>query len=239
MAKQQQKRKTQRPTNHAYRGCRDIVLSNSGTGSPGTTTVQLGFNSSGTASFVGAFAPLGLGGAPLTANAAVLGPPVIGNIASPLLRGLWNKSQDFQMYRVTRAKCVFVANTGSTTSGQLIMAGYTDPLDVSNLTQNAYVSSTESARTFNLASASTKELSVSIPVDTSWKKVTGFVTVTGSTAPFTGGSSMLIPVNSVNDLCFGAVSVLVQGGPASGSAGTLYIDYDVEFKGLIDTSVNL
>lgn len=226
--------KTKVVTNHRYTGLREAILVG-GTGGVSTTALAINSNASGVTSGAFALCPVGLTAAKLAAGvytSAAL------NVSTPPLRGLYNKAIDFQMYRVLRAKLVFVGATGSTTSGIITLVGYTSAIDVNFQTSLAQLSG-PNTKSFDLASGSAKELSVPIPVDSSWKKVSATLSVPGTAAPFFGGSDSCVTVSSVDDLCFGAVSYIVGSGPVSTYLGTLFVDYDVEFKGVIDSSVNL
>lgn len=159
-------------------------------------------------------------------------------MSAPLMRGLYGRALDFQWYRVSRAKLVFVGSVGAPTQGIITLVGYSSPTDV-NIGTGIPQLSGPSTRTFDFANSSTRELSVPIPVDSSWKKVTSIMSTLGTGAPYFGGSGTVVNVSSVDDICFGAVSYTIGSGPNSTYMGTLFIDYDVEFKGVIDASVNL
>lgn len=238
-----QKKTTRRPVlNHRFVGLREAILAGGAGSTPGTSSLAINTNSGGSTSGSFALSPLGLTAATTNpANTGVYSNGTPGNVCGPLLRGLYNRAIDFQWYRVTRAKLVFVGTQGSTVTGIITLVGYTSALDVAIGTGIPQLSS-GSTKTFDLSNSSTKELSVPIPVDSSWKRVTSLLTVNGSSVPFFGGSTSLVPVATVDDICFGAVSYNVGSGPTgTGSGayiGTLFLDYDVEFKGVIDASVN-
>jgi len=162
-----------------------------------------------------------------------------GNVVGPPLRGLWNKAVDFQWFRVTRAKFVFTGAIGSTATGSITLAAYTDPADVSRITYSTYVSGS-STKTFDLASASSgRELSVNVPVDSSWKRVSSLLSVPGNTYPFAAvDATSVANVNTVADLSFGAVTLNVAGAPFTTFLGNAFLDYDVEFRGVIDSALN-
>jgi len=224
-----------RKINHVFVGCRDVIIGGNAATSQQPATAFT--NSAGSFGQVWPLCPLGLTTAVYTSSAYTIGTP--GNVSPPILRGLYNRAVTFQWYRITRAKLVFVGNVGSTSTGTLTLAGYTDPIDVAAPTTIPTVSNSTATKVFDLASSSTKELSISIPIDSAWKKVSSILLEPAGASPFSGNSTtMLVPVNSVADLCFGAISVAVAGGPASAAVGNMYIDYDVEFKGVIDLSLN-
>lgn len=242
MANQKKASGKSRPVNHRFVGMRDAVQTGGTGDSPGVSALAINTNAGGSTSGSFAFAPIGLTAAKLnttTPQNFVNG--AVGSVSKPLLRNLYYRAIDFQWYRVTRAKLVFVGAQGSNVTGIITLVGYTSPLDVAIGTGVPQLSG-PNTRTFDLASAATKELSVPIPVDSAWKKVSALLSVTGSTAPFYGAGDSAINVSTVDDLCFGAVSYIVGSGPTgSGSGayiGTLFVDYDVEFKGVIDPGVN-
>lgn len=232
-------RKTKtRSTNHSFQGLREALLLTGPGGTPGSVAspvVQTVSNTQYNSAWV--LAPCGLTSTQVVANAYTRGTP--GNICSPPLRGLYSRAIDFQWYRVTRAKLVFVGSVSSNIGGIISMAGYSDPFDVTNITLTATVSG-PSTKTFDMASASTKELSIPVPVDSSWKKCSSVLTVPGDVYPFVAAnSSALAVVNSVSDLAFGAVSIAWQtDAPANTNLGRIFLDYDVEFRGPIDFGIN-
>lgn len=224
-------------SNHLFTGCRDAVTYVAGQSSvPGTAAYYITSSSGGNVGFGAPLCPLGLGAA--TYSSGAYSNATQGNVANPLLRGLFNRASDFQWYRVLRAKLVFVGSVGSTTSGTITLAGYSDPNDVIAATLQGLTSG-PGTKVFDLSSSSTKELSVPIPVDTAWKKCSWVLSQPASSSPFTGsGTTTLNPLSTVSALCFAGISVTVIGAPASTTLGFLYIDYDVEFKGPIDSTLN-
>jgi len=227
-----------RSANHSFHGLREALLAPEPGGSPGTTAAPIG-QTVANVQYNNAWvlAPLGLTSTQLGASSYTRGSP--GNVCGPPLRGLYNRAVDFQWYRVTRAKLVFVGSVSSTIAGTIALAGYSDPFDVTNITLSATVSG-PSTRTFDAASASTKELSVPVPVDSSWKKCSSILTIPGDVYPFTGANpGSIAVVNTVSDLAFGAVSIAWQtDAPANTNLGRIFLDYDVEFRGPIDASIN-
>lgn len=222
--------------NHAYKGLREPFLTPGPRANASTSVFYLTADSSGNANFAQILAPLGLTSVTLGASAYTAG--TLGNVTGPPLRGLYNRCVDFQWYRVTRAKLVFVSAVGSTVIGQVTLAGYTDPADVAASTIQTYLSGT-GTRTFDLASASTREISVPIPVDSTWKKCSSVLSVPGNSYPYTGASAgSLASVANVSDLSFGAVQCNLAAGTANQYVGTLHLDYDIEFKNPIDFSIN-
>lgn len=233
---QQSKQVARRKPQHLYLNCRDS-FSVPSVGSIQNGALLLSSDANGAVSFGVVLNPMGLTAATLSASAWNQG--VAGNVMAPQFRGLYNKAIDFQWYRITRAKFVFVAVTSSNTTGQATLAGYSDPMDIANTTFGGNISG-PNTKSFTLSSGSTREFSVPVPVDTSWKKVSSVLTYPAGAFPFVGNSTTtLVTVASVADLSFGAVSLRVTGAPASSALGSLYLDYDVEFKGPVDPYVNL
>ena len=199
------------------------------------TATILNGGTSGSYNYV--LSPLGLTSAYLSSGNFIAG----GNVDPPHLRKLYGMALDFKYYRVLSGKLIFVPNYGSTQPGQLVMSSSRDVGDSSNYAQSAY-SSGPNYKTFNL-SLVTKEISVVLDVDTSWKKVTTVLSVPGQSIPFTGtaGAATIIPVNTVNDLCFSGVAMTVSvptAVTADTSFGVFMVDYEIEFKGIIDSAVN-
>lgn len=227
---------------HVFKGCRDSVMTVTPRSTPGTTMFPVSSSSTGNGNAAFVLAPLGLTSVTLASGQFSQG--VVGNVFPPVLRGLYNKAVDFQWYRVSRAKVVFVSNQGSTCIGRITLAAYSDPIDVTQIPFDSFVSGS-STKTFDVSSAANKEVSISLPVDSSWKKVSSALTSVANVYPFVGvDATSFATIATVGDLSFGAFAYSLAGfgqGTAPGAVavvGTFYIDYDVEFKGVIDAGVN-
>lgn len=240
MAKKNNSNNRKTVMNHSFKGVRDTLLVPQPGGLTNTALAVTSTNA-GTGNNAWTFSPLGL--TSVTLAGGVFSQGTTGNIVGPSLRSLYNRSLDFQWYRVTRAKVVFVGNVGSTVTGSLTMAAYTDPSDVGQITYQAFISG-PGTRSFDMASAATKEFSVPVPVDSSWKRVSSILTVPGNVYPYTAAAADCFSVvNSVADLCFGAFTYYLTGYTSGGVAtasnvGQFYLDYDVEFKSPVDVSVS-
>jgi hypothetical protein len=49
---------------------------------------------------------------------------------------------------------------------------------------------------------------------------------------------VVVNVATLDDLCFSAIGINIQNAPASTFIGTFRLDYEVEFRGIIDTAAN-
>lgn len=217
---------------------REEVMLGSGS-APGTTSAVAVLNGTNT-NTGGAYCltPLGLTGAVLSAGVYTNG--TIGNVDPPHLRKLNNLAIDFQSYRVLSGKFVFIPSVGVTTPGQIVLATSRDAIDGATLPQVAFATGT-SSRVFNLSVG--KEVSVPMDVDSSWKKVTSVLTQAGNTMPL-GGTALnttLVSFNSIADLSFSTVSWLLTNtsNTVTTNYGVFAVEYEVEFRGLIDVAVNL
>lgn len=228
---------------HSFPGCREAFLTTGPRANPGTVqyAAPTDVNGAGSCAFV--VAPLGL--TSVTLSGTTFSAPVYGNVYGPTLRGMFNKCTDFQWYRVTRAKFVFVGAYGSTVTGNITLVAYSDPIDISVSTGANYLSG-PNTRTFDIANAAGKELSVPVPVDTSWKKCSSILTCASNAYPFVGATaSGFVPVSTVADLACAGVAASwngfsTGGAPVStGNMGSFYLDYDLELKGVIDSSANI
>lgn len=206
---------------HKFNNVREVILSDIGT----SAVLSTATNNQGTAFTRSVLSPLGLNGCSWD------GAKFVGTVfEKPHLRWLQSQAVNFGSYRILRAKVVFVGNLGSTTTGQLSVACFRDVLDAAGDPYQGYTAGPNS-RVFDLASTSQREASIPIPVDTSWKKVSYVMAIGGDAKPFTSGTTTgFIPVNSANDLCFGAFSAVAVGAPLSTTIGNWYLDYDIEFK---------
>lgn len=210
-----------------------LVMGGSSSG-PGTTAVAAVTNASGVYSGSYILNTSGLSSATLVSGAYVTG--AIANVDPPHLRKLYNMAQDFKYYRVLSGKFSLVPNVGTTQQGVVVLASSRDVLDAGQSAQVAYASSA-TYKTFNLSLG--KTMSIPLDVDSSWKKVTGALSIPGNTYPFYNGSNtMLVPANTVNDLSFSGVMCSINNAGSSINAGFLTVEYEVEFKGIIDSNIN-
>lgn len=215
-----------------FRNIRDPVVGNAASTSP---TIY-GMNTDGTGTFTTSlnFSPLGFSGlifsvpSPNTAGTQII--PSIGTVASPYLPWLYNQSRGFERYRITRCTAIWVGNQGSNTTGRVMLDSSTDYADAATLINLA---TSTGGKVWDLGTAASKELRFPCDVDTSWKKVSS------ATALLSATSSYYTPVNSVNDLSFTTVFISVVGAPASVNAGSLFMEYDVEFKDPISFPSNV
>lgn len=203
-------------------------------GSPGTTvyapvTDAIGANDRFFLS------PVGLTAATLSASTYADGSTT--NVEKPHLRKLYNLALDFRLYRVLSGKLVWVPGCAVTTPGQITMSSSADPFDGVVATAVAY-SSGQSYKTFNLSAG--KECSIALSVDPSWKKISSVMSCPmGSVFDGSGtAANVVINVASLDDLCFTTIGVNVQGSGSGVTVGTFRMEYEVEFKGLIDAATN-
>lgn len=237
------KQKQNRPkAGHSFPGCREPFLNPGPRSGASAQVYNLTTDSGGSVVFQQVLAPIGLTSTVLSSGNYTAG--TYGNVTGPPLRGLYNKASDFQWYRISRARLIFVSNMGSTATGQITLSGYTDPADTLAVTTQAYVSGANT-KTFDISAGAGKELSVPVPVDSTWKKVSSVMSYPGNAFPFTGAAATsFVAVATVSDLACGAVGAYITGfsmGTLVGGAfvGTLHLEYDIEFKGVIDSAVNV
>lgn len=168
--------------------------------------------------------PLGFNGIGLSGSTIVASAPT-----KPYLPFLYSTGKNFQEYRVTRAVLVFVSNRSSTDAGRVSLGGSKDAVDAGGASQQFGL---VNGKQYDLATlSSSKEGRFNLPVDSSWKRVSAlcFGNINGSWSPY----------NSVNDLCFSNAFIFTTGTSGSANIGTLYVEYDVEFRGPISLGLNL
>jgi hypothetical protein len=51
-------------------------------------------------------------------------------------------------------------------------------------------------------------------------------------------TNVVVNVATLDDLCFSAIGINIQNAPATTFIGTFRLDYEVEFRGIIDTAAN-
>jgi len=180
-----------------------------------------------------ALSPLGISGvqysvpSPNTAGTAIV--PTIVTSLAPYLPWLYNQSRGFERYRVLRAVAIFVSSVGSTSTGRVLLDSSTDFADTVSVNG---ISTSTGGKVFDLGSGAVKEMRFTMDVDTSWKKVS-------SATQLVSGIGTVLPVNTVNDLLFTTMFVTVSGGPASTPCGSVFVEYDVEFRDPISFGANV
>jgi hypothetical protein len=240
MAKQNQQMMNKRKTPKGYRSdtlhthlSEQLMVGVSG--GPGTGVYGSTTDASGVFNDSLFLCPLGLTAASLSASAYSNGSA--NNVEKPHLRKLWNLSLDFRSYRVTSGKLTFVPNIGSNTAGTITLSSSSDPFDMVTATAVAY-SSGPSYKTFQLSA--NKECVIPLSVDPSWKKVSPILSC--PMGPVFDGSgtatNVVVNVATLDDLCFSAIGINIQNAPATTFIGTFRLDYEVEFRGIIDTAAN-
>lgn len=217
-----------RNTSHIYRQVRDIVCNDVAN----NLVHSVSTNASGTASSAFILHPKSL--ISVTLSGTTFEPVTVD---PPHLPWLHNAGNNFARYRILNAKLVFVGSVGSTATGTIVLATFTNSIDANSALQLAYAQGNY-VKTFDLARASGKELVVPMPVDSSWKNISSALLGPGSTHPFSSSQSSIVPYSTVDALCFGAFSYTVVGAPASATLGQFFIVYDVEFKDPIALSLN-
>lgn len=217
-----------RNNSHIYRQVRDIICNDAGT----YDVHNANSDASGLASSAFVLYPRALTSVNLSGGTFA---PI--TVSAPRLPWLYKTSGNFARYRILNAKLVFVGNVGSTASGTIVLAGYTNSIDANASLQLAFTQG-NNVKSFDLARASGKELVVPIPVDSSWKSVSSALMGPGSTYPLSATTSAIVPFNTVDSLSFGSVAYSVVGAPALVRLGQFFVVYDVEFKDPISVDLN-
>lgn len=225
---------TRTKNNHntkVFKNIREALVSNAAIGNS-SASFDLTTTSSGTIDQQTPLAPLGVSGPQLVSAASGSAVTInTASIESPHLPWLYNTARNFERYRVTRANLVFVGNVGSTSTGRIIMDSTTDYADM--LTTST-IANTSGGKGWALASAANKDLRFQMDIDNSWKRVSAYTHNTIAAA-----TGYLDIMSSVNDLLFSCLVIVVTGAAASTNIGTVFIEYDVEFKDPITWSANV
>jgi len=212
--------------NHVFRNVRDPVVLDASQGLP--TSFSITTNSSGSFNNNQTICPLGIVGYNILSAAS--GSSV--TYTTSYIQGakhpwLYNQARNFERYRITRYVLIFVGNVGSTATGSIMLDSSSDFADV--ITVQGFGAST-GGKIFDLAQSAGKELRFNCDVDSSWKKVSSQVfSLTGNT---------LVPVSTGNDLSCTNWFVTVNGAASNTLVGSLYAEFDVEFKDPISYGVN-
>jgi len=212
-------------TNHVFRNVRDPVVIDANAATP--TIANIVTDGGGNSDTALSFSPLGL----QTVKDLDTATPSSQFLETPRLGWLHNTARNFSSYRILRANLVYTSLLGSTATGRIAFYSSTDFADGVTL---ATLGNMPNARVVDLAMGASKEIRYNLTVDSSWKKVSSqtLSIVTGY------GPNLLLNFNTVNDIIFSQLSVVVAGGPVSSAVGSLSIEYDVEFKGPIGIGLN-
>lgn len=223
-----QNNKTQRRPDHTFHGVRDAVLADVLANPQANMDMTLDASGNLNRNFV--IAPFGV----KTPRLTVTGGNLVGTpqmYYSPSLAWLYSTAINFEQYRITNARAVFVGNTTVDTHGFITIASSPDHGDFKS--QGINRANGAGAKTFALSSSANKELSVQLNIDPSWKKITALTVALSGTI-----NVDLLPLNTVNDLIASSVSISVNGGPSDAYIGMMVVVYDVEFRHPISYIMN-
>ena len=151
---------------------------------------------------------------------------VLATVKPAHLKWFSTTSSNFREYRVLNATLRFVGNVTSTTVGNFSVFSSRNEADVFSGAVPGY--STMPGGT-SVASLATKDQRFRLNIDSSWKPVS-YSTLGALTDQVT-----FYPLNSVDTLSFCSFAVSNNSGAA---LGIMYLDYDVEFRGPINPSLN-
>lgn len=201
---------------HIYRGIREMVCVDASVATPAPANPA----ASGTLSVL--ISPLGVKAVKVASG------PTVSTVPDfiPTLKWLYATSVNFREYRITRAKLVVVGNVASTATGNFNVTSSRDILDIYGTNTPSY--STGPAGV-SVASLATRDASFSLNIDSSWK------VVSPNTVQVLSDNATFINVHNVGDLAVGAYSI---SNNSNVPLGILYMDYDVEFRGPINPTLN-
>lgn len=224
-SQKQNKNKNVPKTNHVFRNVRDPVVVDAN--SPNAVIANITTDAGGNSDTAISFSPLGLQSVK-NLNGAT---PSSDFLEAPRLGWLHNTARNFSSYRVLRANLVYTSLLGSTATGRI---GFYSSTDFADGVTTSTLGNMPNARVVDLAMGASKEIRYNLAVDSSWKKVSSqTLSIVNAYGPL-----FLLNFNTVNDLIFSQLSVVVAGGPVSSAVGSLAIEYDVEFKGPIGIGLN-
>jgi len=204
---------------HVYRRIRDALVSNAAIGG---SAIDATTNGAGVYNTNLIFSALGIYGSRLetTGEAEPVGFSQV-LYSAPHLPWLYHTAQNFQEYRILSATFIVKPILGSNTTGVVALLSDSDAMDVAN---NSLDLGTMSGGT--AGPLKSNEIRHVCRVDSSWKKSSSnlFQTVDGTTA------AVLLPFNTVNDMCFTSVFVNVTSAAVSSVVLRMFMEYDVEFR---------
>jgi len=137
--------------------------------------------------------------------------------------------QNFLNYRVSKATLIVVGSVGSTATGQMAVVSSPDFVDTA-IPPSAFGDYIVGGTTFALSDLASNNRRVPMRFDSSWKKITNRSTTV------IGG--VIVDNSSVDDLIFTSFAYSVTGGPNTTSICSFFVEYDIEFKGVVSIGLN-
>jgi len=139
------------------------------------------------------------------------------------LRWLAQMAAGFKQYRITRATLIVVGTQASTATGNFSVFSSPDYADVFLTTVASYATTGPGT---SLASLANKDQRFPLVIDSSWKNVVSRLIAIGT------DQTTIIPISNVDDATFCSMAVSNNSTLALGIA---YLDYDVEFRGPLNS----
>lgn len=209
---------------HRYTNVREAVVADAGAGIPKTYDLIVGPDGSGY--FTSTLSPRGIVGVRGAQSGAAAGSTITWyyqSLAFAQLSWLYSTSQNFEMYRVTRATLIVVGNLGSNATGRVAVVSSPDGADYStgDLT---FPMVAGGGRVFEVGQLASKDGRLPLDIDSSWKRVSQ------KTVHIADDGFGITPISTFNDLAFTKIAWRVVGAPANSNVATFTIEYDVEFK---------
>jgi hypothetical protein len=137
---------------------------------------------------------------------------------------LTSASSNFSMYRISKASLIIVGVSGTTSQGSISIMSSPDFVDT-DLAAPTVGDLIVGGSQVSLSSLSNANKKIPLRIDSSWKKVSIQTSYLSGTT--------IVNNASVDDLIFTGFAYSVVGGPASTNVVQFYVEYDVEFKGVI------
>lgn len=215
MPSQQKKRGGGPKTSHAYKNIREMLCADANAGT--VLPMPLAANSTS----IVCLNPLSL----VTMKLASGPTATLATMESAHLRWLNVTATNFKQYRILRAVLIVVGTQASTATGNFSVFSSPDYSDVFLGTAPSY--STTGPGT-SVASLATKDQRFPLDIDTSWKKVSSRLCAVSS------DQVTVTPITTVDDASFCSVAV---SNNSTAALGIAYIEYDVEFRGPLNISL--
>jgi hypothetical protein len=219
---------------HVFRGIRDPVVVDAFSSTPTVSAVASDASGNGTATYVfSSYGTTGLTAFSSTSTGIITWTSV--SLDKPYLSWLMNQAKGFKEYRISNAKLVFVGNVGSTATGRIAILSSPNSADIyTPLTLGNVIGGS----VFDLASLASREKSIPLNIDSSWKRVSDKTML-----QFAGTPATISPSATVDDLSFCSVRVQLIAATQAGTLGVftaanMFVVYDAEFRGPISPSLN-
>lgn len=202
--------------NYVFKGLSEMICINAGA----STVVPAPLDANSTTTV--ALTPIGCVSWKLTSGPTA----TLSSVVNPVLKWMQATSTNFKEYRVLRATVRIVGNVPSTSAGNFTVVSSKNYADIFSGATPNYANSGAGT---SVASLATKDQRFPLIFDSTWKPVTSRLVAIGT------DQVTVVPLNNIDTASFCSFAV---SNNSTVALGIMYLDYDVEFRGPINPTLN-